>query len=130
MAQVRTSQNCYFNNQYQVAGTVFEYRGPKQDFLELVSGQWEGTQKPTLSTEEALRMENEQLRQQLAAAAKPAPKAPLTKGKKLIKVEEPEPVEDAAFDLDEVAEEPVAEEPPAPKKGKGKKKQSTEPAAV
>lgn len=40
MARVRALANCYFNHRYQTPGDEFEYQGPRQQFLELVSGEW------------------------------------------------------------------------------------------
>ena len=47
MALVRALANCYFNHQYQTpGGPPFQYEGPQQPFLELVSGDWTDDAQP------------------------------------------------------------------------------------
>lgn len=143
MATVRALQPCWMERQYREPGkpnAEFEYHGPEQHFLQLVSGSWEDKPKPAkpISSEEALQLENDMLRKQLAelqAQGKPVKVPAKNLGKiPTIKVEpaappvsESESAEEP-FDALAAANAPVDVEPP--KKGKKTKKTKLDPAAV
>lgn len=64
MATVRALEQCYFNHRVYQPGAEFEYHGPEQSFLQLVSGEW--TKKSLRSKQDELAAENADLRRRLA----------------------------------------------------------------
>lgn len=159
MAKVRALEPCYYERQYRVIGAEFDYHGPQQGYLQLVEGKWESKPKPAapITSEQALQMENDMLRKQLAelqAQGKPARvplknvgRVPPMGDARSVQVEIGESVdpadtepdgeaEGAAQDAGDMTDEEAlaaANEPvksPSRSKAKPKRKKTAEPAGV